>query len=308
MDNPTVQLNINRLLETLRATGKKYDVEKIQHAFEYANALHEGQFRASGEAYISHPIAVAEIAAQMELDTDSICAALLHDIGHGPYSHCFEGFHEVSHEEYTYKIITNKNTEVNKVLSNYDEKLPLNIASIINHTHNNPILYQLISSQIDADRMDYLLRDAYMSGTPYGSFDVNRIMRIMKVKDHNIVYKKSGVSAEIWAGTPLFWRLIMRAGDDVFLQSTGELDEIGTEAADADNQIAVGFGVVKGIDQGFAVDNGDGELLTAAFKIRFGQGFKRRLPFGRIEERFHELQVQNKAAGRQRVVKAQAGI
>ena len=79
MDNPTVQLNINRLLETLRATGKKYDVEKIQQAFEYANALHEGQFRASGEAYISHPIAVAEIAAQMELDTDSICAALLHD-------------------------------------------------------------------------------------------------------------------------------------------------------------------------------------------------------------------------------------
>ena len=79
MDNSTVQLNINRLLETLRATGKKYDVEKIQQAFEYANALHEGQFRASGEAYISHPIAVAEIAAQMELDTDSICAALLHD-------------------------------------------------------------------------------------------------------------------------------------------------------------------------------------------------------------------------------------
>ncbi len=79
MENSTVQLNIDRLLETLRATGKKYEVEKIQQAFEYANALHEGQFRASGEAYISHPIAVAEIAAQMELDTDSICAALLHD-------------------------------------------------------------------------------------------------------------------------------------------------------------------------------------------------------------------------------------
>ena len=91
-----------------------------------------------------------------------------------------------------------------------------------------------------------------------------------------------------------FWRLIVRAGDDVFLQSTGELDEISAESADANDQIAVGFGVVEGIDQGFAVDNGDGELLTAAFKIRFGQGFKRRLPFGRIEERFHELQVQNK--------------
>ena len=79
MEKQEVQLNIEKLLEVLKATGKKYDLEKIQSAFEYANALHEGQFRASGEAYISHPIAVSAIAAQMELDTDSICAALLHD-------------------------------------------------------------------------------------------------------------------------------------------------------------------------------------------------------------------------------------
>lgn len=124
-----------------------------------------------------------------------LCAALLHDVGHGPYSHCFENFHEVSHEEYTKLIILDESSEVNKVLRRYDENLPSLIASIIDHSHSNPLLYQLISSQIDADRMDYLLRDAYMSGTPYGSFDVNRIMRIMKVKDQNIVFKKSGVSA-----------------------------------------------------------------------------------------------------------------
>ena len=75
----TVQPNINRLLEILKATGKKYDLEKITRAYEYARELHEGQFRVSGEAYISHPIAVAEIVAGLELDTDSICAALLHD-------------------------------------------------------------------------------------------------------------------------------------------------------------------------------------------------------------------------------------
>lgn len=124
-----------------------------------------------------------------------LCAALLHDLGHGPYSHCFENFHEVSHEEYTKLIILSEESEINRVLRKYDENLPKLISSIIDHSHPNPLLYQLISSQIDADRMDYLLRDAYMSGTPYGSFDVNRIMRIMKVKDHNIVFKKSGVSA-----------------------------------------------------------------------------------------------------------------
>jgi len=70
---------IERLLNILKATGKKYNTEKIITAYEYAAKLHDGQFRVSGEPYISHPVAVAEIVAGLELDTDSICAALLHD-------------------------------------------------------------------------------------------------------------------------------------------------------------------------------------------------------------------------------------
>ncbi len=75
----TPHTDIKRLLEVLKATGKRYDLEKISAAYEYARDLHAGQFRVSGEAYISHPVAVAEIVAGLELDTDSICAALLHD-------------------------------------------------------------------------------------------------------------------------------------------------------------------------------------------------------------------------------------
>ncbi|MBQ7377664.1 MAG: bifunctional (p)ppGpp synthetase/guanosine-3',5'-bis(diphosphate) 3'-pyrophosphohydrolase [Clostridia bacterium] len=70
---------IRELLALLERNGKKYDLEKINKAFLYARELHEGQFRLSGEPYISHPIAVAEIVASLELDTDSVCAALLHD-------------------------------------------------------------------------------------------------------------------------------------------------------------------------------------------------------------------------------------
>ena len=79
MSEVAVHTDITRLLNILAATEKKYDTAKIQRAFSYAKELHEGQFRASGEPYISHPIAVAEIVAGLELDTDSICAALLHD-------------------------------------------------------------------------------------------------------------------------------------------------------------------------------------------------------------------------------------
>ena len=67
------------LLKRLEESGKNYDIEKITRAGEYAKQLHEGQFRASGEPYICHPVSVAEIVASLGLDTNSICAALLHD-------------------------------------------------------------------------------------------------------------------------------------------------------------------------------------------------------------------------------------
>ena len=67
------------LLAVIEKNERNYDLEKIKKAFLYAKELHAGQFRLSGEPYVCHPVAVAEIAAQLGLDTDSICAALLHD-------------------------------------------------------------------------------------------------------------------------------------------------------------------------------------------------------------------------------------
>ena len=72
-------LPIEKVLEILAGNGKKYDFDKIKRAYLYAEEMHEGQMRQSGEPYITHPIAVAEIVASLGLDTDSICAAFLHD-------------------------------------------------------------------------------------------------------------------------------------------------------------------------------------------------------------------------------------
>ncbi len=76
-DNTTP--DIETLLSRLRGTGRNYQFQKIQEAYDYAANMHAGQYRQSGEPYISHPLAVAGIVAELELDTDSICAALLHD-------------------------------------------------------------------------------------------------------------------------------------------------------------------------------------------------------------------------------------
>ena len=78
-NSENTEFNCNRLLDLLRVSGKNFDLEKVKRAYEYANELHRGQFRQSGEPYISHPLAVAEIVAGLGLDTDSVCAALLHD-------------------------------------------------------------------------------------------------------------------------------------------------------------------------------------------------------------------------------------
>ena len=67
------------LEECISASGRNYNTEKIRAAYDYAAQLHAGQMRQSGEPYISHPVAVAQIVVQLGLDTDSICAALLHD-------------------------------------------------------------------------------------------------------------------------------------------------------------------------------------------------------------------------------------
>lgn len=122
-------------------------------------------------------------------------AALLHDVGHGAYSHTFEGLFGTDHEQMTVEIITNPDTEINAILRKVSADFPEKVASVITHDYPNPQVVQLISSQIDADRMDYLLRDAYYSGAVYGQFDLTRILRFITPLPHGIAFKIQGMHA-----------------------------------------------------------------------------------------------------------------
>lgn len=124
----------------------------------------------------------------------ALCAALLHDLGHGPFSHCFEKIFHTDHEAYTQAIITGE-TEVNEVLSRVHPGFAEEVAEVINKTHPNKLVISMISSQIDADRMDYLQRDAYYTGVSYGSFDMERILRLMRPTEDEVMIKESGMHA-----------------------------------------------------------------------------------------------------------------
>ncbi|HUC92923.1 MAG TPA: HD domain-containing protein [Paenibacillus sp.] len=123
-----------------------------------------------------------------------LCASLLHDVGHGPFSHSIEDVFDTHHEAWTCRIILEE-TEVNRILRTVSPDFPERVASVICKTYDKPIVVSLISSQMDADRMDYLLRDAYYTGVNYGMFDLDRILRVLRPYQGRIVVKESGMHA-----------------------------------------------------------------------------------------------------------------
>ena len=177
----------------------------------------------SGEhSRATHSLGVYEIARRMVTEVDEIksglsehektvvlLAALLHDIGHAPFSHSFEAILKCNHEDYTRQIILGP-SEIADALRKEDERLPEEVASVIGHTHPNPILPQLISSQLDADRLDYLLRDSYFTGTSYGQVDLDRLLRTMRISGNKVCMKSSSmytVENYIMARYHMYWQV-----------------------------------------------------------------------------------------------------
>src|SRR5512132_1814737 len=112
-------------------------------------------------------------------------AALLHDVGHGSFSHVMEkvlGFH---HEKWTVEVVLSEATEIGQLLRSYSPQLPTKVAAIIEGKFQPAALAQLVSSQLDVDRMDYLLRDSLMTGAKYGIYDLEWIINALAIDETN---------------------------------------------------------------------------------------------------------------------------
>ncbi|SET75481.1 hypothetical protein SAMN05216389_1259 [Oceanobacillus limi] len=138
-----------------------------------------------------------------------LCAALLHDLGHGPFSHSFEKVFKLDHEYFTQQIILG-DTYVHGILERVRPGFAQDVADVIGKTYSDKLVVSLISSQIDADRMDYLQRDAYFTGVSYGHFDMERILRVMRPTEDQVVIKSSGMHAVedyIMSRYQMYWQV-----------------------------------------------------------------------------------------------------
>ncbi|GAB4137599.1 MAG: HD domain-containing protein [Cyanobacteria bacterium J069] len=125
-----------------------------------------------------------------------LCAALLHDVGHGPFSHTCEEIFGSHHEHWTQRIL-DESEPVRSRLDAYDPELLSQLKQIYQKTHPLPVVWQLVTSQLDCDRLDYLMRDSYFTGASYGRLDLDRILMAMDYDPttQQLVVAKKGMAA-----------------------------------------------------------------------------------------------------------------
>lgn len=176
-------------LRRIKQLGTSY---LVFHGAEHSRLTHSLGTYETMRKVLSHFRRNHGWPTEERLNKLALCAALLHDIGHGPFSHAFEGAFEIRHETWTRRILL-EDEEINGVLRTVDEEFPRDVADVIGKGNRYPLIVRMISSQLDVDRMDYLLRDALHTGVIYGKYELERLIRVMRPYSGDIVIKSSGI-------------------------------------------------------------------------------------------------------------------
>lgn len=186
---PFEDTDCDRLLLDLINTREFQRLRRIKQL-----GMSELVFPGANHSRFSHSIGVLHIARKMldrairlkspriseEQQFAVLVAALLHDVGHGPFSHLYERvFDDRGHEDWTKAIVRNARGEIGRLLRR--EGIADEILAVYDRTYRPAFVIDIVSSQLDADRLDYLLRDSYMTGVAYGRYDLEWILNNLRL-------------------------------------------------------------------------------------------------------------------------------
>jgi HD superfamily phosphohydrolase len=181
-----------RLLARLIDTAEFQRLRRIKQLglalFAYQAAEHSRFTHSLGALHLATRILdklTTKYEISGEAQTAVRVAALLHDIGHGAFSHVIETILDFHHEDFSIEAVLSGETEVGQVLNEFSPALAENVAAIIRGDFRPMALAQLVSSQLDVDRMDYLLRDSLMTGAKYGIYDIEWIIKSLEIDERN---------------------------------------------------------------------------------------------------------------------------
>ncbi len=182
--------------------------QRYLHQLGFAYLVYPGANHTRFEHAIGTMHLAGRLGRKIGLSQDDnntvITAALLHDVGHGPFSH--------SSEELMRERIGREHTLVNSILSDDPvskilEESCIDPAEVISLLEGNHRLSSIIKGDLDVDRMDYLPRDAHYTGVPYGTVDTDRLIRTSMLTDRGLVLSENGINA---AEALLIARTLMR--------------------------------------------------------------------------------------------------
>lgn len=167
----------------------------------FANLVYHG----AEHTRFGHSIGVAHVARRMFSALDHgfgdaermevLCAALLHDVGHGPFSHAIENVTHIHHENYSAQLVCDPKGDIYPILAAVDPELPARVARYFGPRRDFPadkhVLLDIVSSQLDADRLDYIQRDGVATGVKIGLYDFERILTMLQT------YESGGDGASV---------------------------------------------------------------------------------------------------------------
>jgi hypothetical protein len=245
-------IELDDLVQDLLSTPQVQRLRRVKQ-LGFSNLVYPG----ANHTRFEHSLGAMHLASMLTRNLDSIeeekkteikAAALLHDVGHGPFSHVTENviYKYTRHRHDDVKEILGKG-EIRDILGNHG----ISPRNLVKHIKGETSLGQVLSSEIDVDRMDYLVRDAHYTGVAFGVVDYNRLINQMSFYEDRLVVNYGGLKAaesllvsRFWMNTSVYYHHVTRISEAMcsraveYMIENSELDPLRLRQMDDTDLIA----------------------------------------------------------------------